>query len=172
MKKRSLLLPFLLFSSLIFAEGDKTFKVGSPVFEPQSFIPQKYSCEGADISPALFWENPPQNVKSYVLIIEDPDAPNGNWVHWIVFNIPPGVRNLTEGELPPGAINGKNSWGTIGYRGPCPPSGDDVHRYVFKLFALDTVLSLDYPATRDDVINAIQYHVLASSQFSANYHRY
>nr|WP_035914787.1 YbhB/YbcL family Raf kinase inhibitor-like protein [Legionella lansingensis] len=144
--------------------------VASPVFEPNTFIPEKYTCDGADISPALFWQNPPENTKSFVLIIEDPDASSQKWIHWLVFNIPAENRNLTEGLLPAGAISTRNSWGIMGYRGPCPPAGE-THRYFFKLYALDQMLPLNASATKDEVVDAMQYHVLASSEFSANYHR-
>ncbi|MDI9817840.1 YbhB/YbcL family Raf kinase inhibitor-like protein [Tatlockia sp. PL877] len=132
-------------------------------------MPKKYTCEGADISPALFWQNPPKNTRSFVLIVDDPEAQNGIWVHWLVFNIPAEVRNLTEGEIPVSAISGKNSWGTTGYRGPCPPS--DIHRYFFKLYALDTLLPLGMEATKEEVVNAMQNHVIGISEFSARYHK-
>ncbi|KTC77114.1 YbhB/YbcL family Raf kinase inhibitor-like protein [Legionella brunensis] len=169
MKSVVLLLLFMIFSLLSFGDVTKGFTLGSPVFEPDTFIPKKYSCKGADISPALFWADPPINTKSFALIIDDPDAV-GTWVHWVLFNIPPEVRNLTEGEIPPGAISGKNSWGGVGYKGPCPPSGTS-HRYVFKLYALDTILSLDASATKEDVIHAMQYHVIGMSEFAGNFSR-
>jgi Raf kinase inhibitor-like YbhB/YbcL family protein len=171
MKKGFLLCLFLLLATFSFAQPKTSFILGSPVFEPERFIPKKYSCDGADVSPALFWQNPPPKSKSFVLLIVDLDVPDGDWVHWIVFNLPSQARHLTEGVLPPGAIEGKNSWGTVGYKGPCPPAGDDIHRYLFKLYALDNLLALDSKATQKDVLHALKNHVLAITQFIADYHR-
>ncbi|WED43460.1 YbhB/YbcL family Raf kinase inhibitor-like protein [Legionella cardiaca] len=171
MKKGALLLIAIIFtSSLGFSEVIKEFSLGSPVFDPNTSIPEKYTCVGADISPALFWENVPKDTKSFVLVIDDPDAQDGTWVHWVLFNIPPETRNLTEGEVPVGAINGKNSWGFTGYKGPCPPPGD-IHNYIFRLYALDTVLPLDASAIKENVIDAIQYHVLGMAEFKGNFQR-
>lgn len=169
MKKMALLFG-LIITFYSYAATEKDFTLGSPVFDPYAFIPDKYACTGANISPALFWENPPNNTKSFVLIIDDPDASNGGKVHWVLFNLPPDTRNLTEGEIPLGATSGTNSWGTTGYKGPCPPIGT-AHRYIFKLYALDTILALDASATKAEVVNAFQYHVVGMSELSANFSR-
>lgn len=158
-----LVIIFLSYST--FSKGG--FRLGSPVFNPGESIPQKYTCQGDDISPALFWENPPPKTQSFVLIMDDPDAPNGLWVHWVVFNIPSTIRNLMEGELPPYAINGKNSWGNVGYQGPCPPQ--DIHRYFFKIYALDSFLNLDKNSTKQVIENAMKGHILGSTEFSGTY---
>jgi Raf kinase inhibitor-like YbhB/YbcL family protein len=142
----------------------------SPAFNNNSQIPQQYSCDGKDVSPALSWQHPPQNTKSYVLIVDDPDAPSGNWVHWVLFNIPAQVRSLASAaETPVGAVSGRNSWGQSGYRGPCPPNG--THRYLFKLYALDTVLYLDSAANKQDVMTAMKGHILETTELRGSYTR-
>ena len=117
-----------------------TFKIWSPAFEYGDKIPSKYTCDGVNVSPPLIWENPPANTSYYTLLVNDPDAPAGNWIHWNVTYIPGHFKKLNEGvltksELPNGIKQGKNTWGTIGYRGPCPPGG--THRYFFTLKAFD-----------------------------------
>ncbi|WP_412754744.1 YbhB/YbcL family Raf kinase inhibitor-like protein [Legionella donaldsonii] len=142
----------------------------SPAFAANTLIPSQYTCQGADISPALLWQEAPAATKSYVLILDDPDAPSGDWVHWVIFNIPPTVQGLADdAELPTGAVNSKNSWGQTGYRGPCPPSG--THRYFFKLYALDTLLTLNANATKQDVLAAMANHVLEKSELIGLYRR-
>ncbi len=104
-------------------------------------------------------------------MVDDPDAPGGTWVHWTLFNIPASLRELSEAATAPnGAISGKNSWGETGYRGPCPPAG--MHRYIFKLYALDTMLNLDETATQQDIIQAMQNHIIASSEFIGLYQKF
>lgn len=147
----------------------------SPAFGEGDPVPVRYTCDGADLSPPLLWDGAPSNTKSYVLICDDPDAPVGNWDHWVIFNLPIDTRELPEGlfnreKLPNGAIQGQNSWGNIGYNGPCPPKGSS-HRYFFKLYALDTMLSLTSKATKADVEAAMQGHILAQSQLMARYAR-
>ncbi|HHF7344985.1 TPA: YbhB/YbcL family Raf kinase inhibitor-like protein [Legionella feeleii] len=142
----------------------------SPAFAANTLIPAQYTCQGADISPALLWQDAPAETKSYVLILDDPDAPGGDWVHWVVFNIPPTVQRLADdAELPTGAVNSKNSWGQTGYRGPCPPSG--THRYFFKLYALDTLLTLNANATKQDLLTAMANHVLEKSELIGLYRK-
>ncbi|KTD08482.1 YbhB/YbcL family Raf kinase inhibitor-like protein [Legionella jamestowniensis] len=169
MKKVTILLLCIFFSFLGFADTKK-FNFGSPVFQANAFIPEKYTCEGANLSPAFYWENPPTTTKSFVVIIEDTEVENNPWVQWVLFNIPAHIRNLTEGEIPQGAINGKNSWGLIGYKSPCPPVGTS-HRYLFKLYALDIVLPLTNSATKDEVVKAMEYHVVGMSEFAGNFSR-
>ena len=111
-------------------------KIKSKDFEKDGMIPSVFTCDGRDVSPHLAWEDVPKGTKSFALIVDDPDAPTGTWVHWFMCNIPPNVREILEGSSPPGALQVKNDFGKEGYGGPCPPSG--VHRYFFKLYALST----------------------------------
>lgn len=142
----------------------------SPAFSPDAFIPGLYTCDGLDRSPALVWRGAPAETQSWVLIMDDPDAPNGTWDHWLLFNIPAKLQRLDEAaELPAGAVSGKNSWGNTGYGGPCPPSG--THRYIFKLYALDTQLNLASGVNKQELLNAMEGHVLASTQLTGLYTR-
>jgi Raf kinase inhibitor-like YbhB/YbcL family protein len=147
-------------------------KLTSPAFTEGGMIPKKYTCDGDDFSPPLAWSNAPAGARAYALICDDPDAPAGTWVHWVAFNLPPASGGLPAGikaekQLPGGGIHGTNSWRRAGYGGPCPPSG--THRYFFKLYALDTTLSLDGSATAKDVQAAVQGHVLAQAQLMGRY---
>jgi Raf kinase inhibitor-like YbhB/YbcL family protein len=147
-------------------------KLTSSAFQHEDMIPVKFTCKGEDISPDLKWENAPQGVKSYVLICDDPDAPVGVWDHWMLFNIPGSTNELHEGvpkkpELANGARHGKNSWGRLDYGGPCPPSG--VHRYFFKLFALDTILNLKSGASKKEIMKAMENHTLASAELMGKF---
>ena len=149
-------------------------KVESTAFIEGDMIPSKYTCDGLNVSPPLTWSDPPESTKSIVLISDDPDAPMGTWVHWVVYNIPPQVKEFSE-NVPPtkilenGAIQGTTDFGRIGYGGPCPPSG--THRYFFKVYALDTMLNLDPGATKKQVVNAMESHVLAEGQLMGRYKR-
>jgi len=141
----------------------------SDAFVNGQSIPAKYSCVGKNVSPALTWSDPPAGTQSFALIVDDPDAPMGTWVHWVLFNIPADQRSLVE-DLPvtgknvdPNAIYfGKNSSGNTHYDGPCPPSG--THRYFFKLYALDTLVNLLPGATKDELLKAMQGHILAQGE--------
>ena len=134
----------------------------SDAFANGQSIPAKYTCKGKNISPALAWTEPPAGTQSLALIMDDPDAPGGTWVHWVLFNIPVGTRTLPE-DLHASSISvGKNSWGDMRYGGPCPPSG--THRYFFKLYALDSNLSLSPGATKDRVLKAMDGHTLAQAE--------
>lgn len=151
------------------------FEIESSAFGQGGSIPVHYTCDGSDRSPPLVWKDEPKGTKSYVLLCDDPDAPVGNWDHWVLFNLPVDTRELHEGlvsheTLPNGAIQGLNSWGRVGYNGPCPPKGSN-HRYFFKLYALDTMLTLSSKATKADVEAAMQGHILAHSQLMAHYGR-
>jgi len=140
----------------------------SPSFGAHASIPSKYTCDGDDISPALVWQDASPNTQSYVVLVDDPDTTGGRWTHWVLFNIPANVHQLAEGSSPPGdAISGQNSWGESGYRGPCPPK--DRHRYVFKLYALDTTLNLDSSAVEDNVLNAMQQHIISQTELTGFY---
>ena len=138
-------------------------------------IPQKYTCDGEDISPSISWSDIPNGTKSIVLIVDDPDAAEQPWAHWVLFNIPSQLTGVAEGieniEVVRGVgIHGFNNWGETGYRGPCPPVGDS-HQYFFKLYALDSPLNLQPGATASEVINAMEDHILGQGQLVANYSR-
>jgi Raf kinase inhibitor-like YbhB/YbcL family protein len=144
-------------------------------FQPDTTIPKQYTGDGADRSPPLRWSEPPAGTKSLALICDDPDAPRGTWVHWVLFNLPGQTRELEEGvpttqALNNGAKQGKNDFGKIGYGGPAPPKGKP-HRYYFKLYALDTMLSLPAGATKAQVEGAMKGHILAEGQLMSTYVR-
>lgn len=143
--------------------------VSSPVFADNGAIPARYTCDGKDASPPLAFSNVPAGARSLALIVDDPDAPAGTWVHWVAWNIPPHVREIKENSLPEGAIQGLNSWKKNSYGGPCPPSG--THRYYFQLYALDTTLNLSRSAVRADLEKAMQGHILAGSRLMGTYKR-
>jgi Raf kinase inhibitor-like YbhB/YbcL family protein len=149
-------------------------KITSPVFENNGLIPAKYTCDGNDISPPLKWDAVPQGTKSIALICDDPDAPMGTFVHWVLFGLPPGTTELTENVprdkvLQNGAKQGMTDFGRVGYGGPCPPSG--THRYFFKLYALDTELKLDAGADKSRLLKAMEGHILAQGQLIGKYKR-
>lgn len=148
----------------------------SSAFAHQGKIPTKHTCEGDDISPALAWSGAPPNTKSFVLIVDDPDAPDPKapkmtWVHWVLYNIPASATELPEGvtKLPDGTRQGHNDWKRTGYGGPCPPIGR--HRYFHKLYALDTVLPDLGRATKADVERAMQGHMLAQAELIGTYQK-
>ena len=146
----------------------------SPAFQDGHSIPTVYTCDGKNISPPLKWSGSPAGTKSFALIVDDPDAPRGIWVHWVLWNLPAAATELKEAlstlpYLPSGALQGKNDSGDIGYSGPCPPSG--THRYFFKLYALDTVLSLKSSVTKSDLEAAMKDHHLAQATLIGVYSR-
>jgi Raf kinase inhibitor-like YbhB/YbcL family protein len=146
----------------------------SSAFTAGGMIPKKHTCDGPDISPPLSWSDIPGKVKSLALIADDPDAPMGTWVHWVAWNIPPDVRGLEEGvpkqdSLPNGMKQGTTDFRSIGYGGPCPPSG--THRYFFKLYALDTSLNLPPSTTKKDLERAMQGHLLQQVELMGKYAR-
>ncbi|NIA16910.1 MAG: YbhB/YbcL family Raf kinase inhibitor-like protein [Planctomycetes bacterium] len=149
-----------------------TLTVTSPAFTEGSMIPSKYTCDGRNISPLLKWDNVPSGTKTFALISDDPDAPVGVWVHWVMWNIPADTKELaenlpTEKNLPDGSKQGITDFQRHGYGGPCPPSG--THRYYFKVYALDTELDLPNTATKKDLLKAIQGHILAQGQLMGKY---
>jgi Raf kinase inhibitor-like YbhB/YbcL family protein len=150
------------------------FELTSPAFTQGNVIPTQYTCDGRDISPALAWGDPPEGTKSFALIMDDPDAPGGTWVHWVLFNIPPEARGLPE-DLPrdaqfaDGSLNGNNSWNRLGYDGPCPPSG--THRYFFKLYALDILLDLPSGTKKLQLTPAMEGHILGQLELMGIYFR-
>ena len=146
----------------------------SSAFEAGEMIPPTYTCDGSDLSPPLSWSAVPAKAKSLALIADDPDAPRGTWVHWVAWNIPATVHDLPEGvpkrdTLPNGMKQGTTDFRSIGYGGPCPPSG--THRYFFKLYALDATLNLLPSTTKKDLETAMQGHVLAQSELMGKYAR-
>jgi Raf kinase inhibitor-like YbhB/YbcL family protein len=151
------------------------FKLTSAAFEAGAVIPPEYTCSGSDISPALQWTDPPAGTKSFALIVDDPDAPAGTWVHWVLFNLPPSSRELPENmakdaELPGGGRNGRSDFQRLGYGGPCPPPGP-AHRYFFKLYALDAKLQLKAGATKADLESAMKDHILAQAELMGRFAR-
>lgn len=155
-------------------EAVMSFTLTSPAFTNGAAIPPEYSCRGRDISPALAWSEPPAGTQSFALIMDDPDAPMGTWVHWVIFNIPASSRGLSEAvptdpQLSDGSLQGRTSAGSNGYHGPCPPSG--THRYFFKLYALDTTLALSSKADKKDVLAAMEGHILASAELMGTFSR-
>lgn len=152
--------------------GASAFEITSSAFEHNKTIPQQYSCDGADISPPLSWSGIPGNTKSLALIVDDPDAPGGTWVHWIVYNILPTLKELQE-NIPPLKIlpddtkQGINDFKEIGYGGPCPPSG--THRYFFRLYALNTKLNLAAGVTKRQLKSAMKGHIIAQAKLIGKY---
>ncbi|MGB3492873.1 MAG: YbhB/YbcL family Raf kinase inhibitor-like protein [Elainellaceae cyanobacterium] len=154
--------------------SSQPMQLQSSAFDPEETIPQTYTCDGQDLSPPLSWDAPPEGTQSLALIADDPDAPSGTFVHWIIFNLAADVRSLPEAvppdnTLPSGGIQGKNGFGNIGFGGPCPPSG--THRYFFKLYALDTELDLGSGASKPDVVKAIDGHILGHAELMGTYSR-
>jgi Raf kinase inhibitor-like YbhB/YbcL family protein len=150
------------------------FTITSTAFKHEEMIPEKYTCDGPDVSPQLAWTNVPESAKSFALICDDPDAPAGDWVHWVVYNISSETRELKEkiandAVLPDGARHGTNDFGKYGYGGPCPPGG--THRYYFKLYALDTMLSLKDKVTRKDLLEGMKGHILGQAELMGKYKR-
>ncbi|RJQ37009.1 YbhB/YbcL family Raf kinase inhibitor-like protein [Candidatus Microgenomates bacterium] len=143
-------------------------KITSPAFENNQKIPSVNSCDGKGVNPPLVFEDVPENAKSLALIVEDPDAPGGTFIHWVVFNIDPKVRKIDEGSVPSGAVEGVTSSG-IGFVPPCPPSG--THRYIFKLFALDNTLNLQKGASKEEVEQAMQGHTIEQTELIGLYGR-
>lgn len=142
----------------------------SAAFEPDQPIPQRYTCEGDDVSPPLAWDDPPEGTRSFALVVDDPDAPGRVFTHWVAWGIPSDRRNLDEGESPPGS--GGNDFGRQGWGGPCPPPGHGRHRYVFRLLALDTTeLEVAWGAGKGELEQAVEGHVLAEARLVGTYER-
>lgn len=159
------------------AEGGKAmaFELKSAAFSASGEIPKKFSCDGPDVSPALSWGDPPTGTQGISLIMDDPDAPVGTWVHWVLYDLPATARELPENvpkdqELKSGARQGRNDFGKIGYGGPCPPPGRP-HRYFFKLYALDTKVNLKTGASKAELEKAMRGHILAQTELMGRYKR-
>jgi hypothetical protein len=152
----------------LFAAGGAKMKITSPAFQAGGTIPSKFTCDGADMNPALRFEGVPAEAKSLVLIVDDPDAPSGLFTHWLIWNIDPKVTEIAEGSALIG-MQGKNDFGKSGYGGPCPPSG--THRYYFKIFALDSDLDLAAGSKRAQLDAAMRGHVIAQGEMMGRYSR-
>lgn len=147
----------------------RNMKIESSAFAHNELISPKYTCDGENINPPLRISEVPEEAKSLVLIMDDPDAPGGTWVHWTVWNIAPSTREIPERSVPAGAVEGMTSFGRTGYGGPCPPSG--THRYFFKLFALDTTLESSPSLGARELEEVMSGHILAEGEFVGLYQR-
>ncbi|OGQ66683.1 MAG: hypothetical protein A3F89_00105 [Deltaproteobacteria bacterium RIFCSPLOWO2_12_FULL_50_11] len=173
MKKRFaiVLTTFLILLSIRgYAMG---LQLTSPAFSHEGAIPLQYTCQGQDLSPALNWNGAPPKTAALALIVDDPDAPVGTWIHWVLFNIPATTTSLAAGispqeKLPDGSLQGLNDFQKVGYGGPCPPPGGP-HRYFFKLYALDASLNLPPKATKAQLLDAMKGHVLTETQLMGTY---
>jgi Raf kinase inhibitor-like YbhB/YbcL family protein len=153
-------------------EGTMSIELTSTAFAEGQPIPEKYSCKGENVSPALSWGEPPAGTQSFALIMDDLDSPGGIWVHWVLFNIPSSARSLPEAfpadaTLPDGSISGNSSFGGPGYGGPCPPS--DTHRYLFKLYALDEIPAISAGANKGELEKAMVGHILAQGELMGTF---
>lgn len=152
-------------------------RLTSNAFKHADYIPGQYTCDGQDMSPALSWDDPPGGTQTFALIVEDPDAPSGTWTHWVVYNIPAKIRELSHGlpheeTLEDGILQGRNDFGKIGYGGPCPPKGHGQHAYHFRLFALSTSLPLPPGASKKEVLKAMEGSILAETEIEGFYKRH
>lgn len=178
-KYRHLFPVIFLISFFYWGESAMALTLSSTAFSEQGTIPKQYTCEGKDLSPALAWKDVPSGTQSFALIMDDPDAPPGTWVHWIVYNLPANVNELKEGlpksdDLPNGGKQGL-VWGVdeftrIGYFGPCPPPGKP-HRYQFKLYALDKTLDLPEKINKPSLVQAMKNHILAETTLTGLFGR-
>jgi Raf kinase inhibitor-like YbhB/YbcL family protein len=155
--------------SVMEASDMATLKISSPAFAHNKIIPSKYTCDGANVNPPLTVENVPTQAKSLALIVDDPDAPAGTWVHWVVWNISPSVNEIGKNAVPEGASQGITDFRKQRYDGPCPPSG--VHRYFFKLYALDSLLTLGPNVDKVVLERAMKGHILAQAELIGLYTR-
>jgi Raf kinase inhibitor-like YbhB/YbcL family protein len=176
-----ILLPALIVFLIVFSTSHRAkgaamgFQISSTAFASSQMIPKQFTCDGGDVSPQLSWNGVPAGAKSFALIMDDPDAPVGTWVHWVLFNLPADAKELPEGvakqeQLPDGSLQGRNDFRKIGYGGPCPPAGKP-HRYFFKLYALDGKLDLKAGASKADVERAMKGHVLGETELIGRYGR-
>lgn len=166
---------FVLFVSYLpVANGEINMEIKSPAFKSGEMMLPKHTCDDGNFSPPLSWSGIPKEAKSLALICDDPDAPMGTWVHWVIYNMPPLSKGLQEGVLPVESFahdtkQGITDFKTIGYGGPCPPSG--VHRYFFKLYALDSKLNLPGGATKKELLAAMKGHILAQAEMIGKYEK-
>ncbi|MFH2012640.1 MAG: YbhB/YbcL family Raf kinase inhibitor-like protein [Pseudomonadota bacterium] len=167
------IIPFLIIIGIFFlinvyGKGGQ-MKISSSAFEQNGQIPKKYTCDGSDVNPPLKFEDVPSETKSLVLIVDDPDAPLGTWVHWVLWNIDPKTSEIKENYVPKNAKQGMNDFRKHDYGGPCPPSG--THRYFFKLYALDITLNLGPNITKGDIESSIKGHILSKAELIGLYKR-
>jgi Raf kinase inhibitor-like YbhB/YbcL family protein len=151
------------------------FGLKSSVFQANQSIPKKYTCDGSDVSVPLTWSDPPAGTRSFAMIADDPDAPRGTWVHWVIYDLPSSVKDLAEGvptreKLENGGKQGKNDFGKIGYGGPCPPAGP-AHHYHFRLYALADQVRLEPGATKQQLLDAMKGHILSQAELVGTYKR-
>lgn len=147
-------------------------KIKSSSFKDGELIPKKYTCDGDDVNPLLEIRHIPETAKSLALIIDDPDATRGvPWDHWLIWNIPPKTQYIQEDVIPSGAVQGAGSGGKVKYMGPCPPNGKDPHRYVFSLYALDTLLEIPEGSPKADLLRAMEGHIIAKAELTGRYGR-
>lgn len=165
------MIPLITITLTVFTEATamNTMKVSSPAFKHNGNIPSKHTCDGADVSPALVIEGVPGEAKSLALIMDDPDAPRGTWVHWVVWNIDPKTSEMKENAVPSGARQGMNDFRRREYGGPCPPSG--THRYFFKVYAMDKILELDERTTKAKLESAMKNHIIDQTELIGLYTR-
>jgi Raf kinase inhibitor-like YbhB/YbcL family protein len=152
-----------------------TFQISSPAFQPNAEIPKPFTCDGPDVSPELRWTDPPAGTLAFALIADDPDAPMGTWVHWVIYDLPGTARSLPQGvpkdeNLKDGSRQGRNDFGRSGYGGPCPPPGA-AHRYFFKLYALSAKTGLKPGAAKADLLKAMQGKTLSQTEVVGKYKR-
>ena len=152
-------------------QANGAFTLSSTAFNHNDMIPKRYTCQGENISPALQWHGAPANTQSFALIVDDPDAPNGTFVHWVIFNIPASLTQLPENVKNNGFVLGSTSFSSskkaANYGGPCPPSG--THHYHFKLYALDTMLTLKKGVSKEELLAAMNSHILAQTELVGLY---
>jgi Raf kinase inhibitor-like YbhB/YbcL family protein len=159
-------------ASLLCYFPDMAIEVPSPAFESGGAIPKQYTGEGRDISPPLIWTGVPEGTKEIALICDDPEAPRAEpWVHWVVYKIPTNVTGFDEGSTQGGALEGKNDFGTPGYGGPLPPKGHGVHHYHFKVYTLDAELEAAAGLTKDQLLEAMEGHILDEGELVGTYER-
>ena len=178
-KQVSLMILFILLwaphiNSHSSVSGGNQMEITSQAFDEGGLIPAKYTCDGANISPPLKWSNGPEGTVTFAVICDDPDAPMGTWVHWVLFNLPSGVTELSEHippveVLPDGSRQGRNDSRRIGYNGPCPPGG--THRYYFKVYAVDKKLDNNPGITKSELLKAMKGHILSEGQLMGRYKR-
>jgi Raf kinase inhibitor-like YbhB/YbcL family protein len=176
------IVPLLILVMLMFAGPERVpgqqaskIELTTTSFEPGGFIPKRFTCEAADVSPALAWSDPPAGTQSFAIIEDDPDAPSGTFVHWLVYDLPAAYRRLPEAlsgndQMAGGGRQGTNDFSRIGYSGPCPPPGKP-HRYFIRLYALDGKLNLRPAATRKELDSAMQGHILAQAELMGRFKR-
>lgn len=148
-----------------------TITLGSPAFDADQTIPRRFTCDGDDVSPPLEWSGVPPGASELALLVEDPDAPSGTFVHWVLWRLEAGSAGIDEGVTPAGTREGRNDFGRVGWGGPCPPRGSDPHRYVFTLMALSEPLAVEAGASADEVRRGVEGKALAQGQLTGRYGR-